>query len=280
MGASSIGFHIAAFLTVGILQFYAPGTLAAPPPSSRTVALENLATEDPLAMDSAMKTWVRRAVLGKGGKPEARLRRLATSMLAPDGLRLEEVGATHGAQQAFHLREGNCVSFAFLFVALAREAGVPAFFVLSQTSEGSRDAGSFRVTDTHMAAAYGAASDLTVFDFGGKSQDGGSFRPIPDATAIAVYYSNRGAELLMEGREGDARELLSRAVETAPDLSLAWVNLGVARRRLGDGEGAELAFRRAIGQEPENLAAWRNLALLLESQTSRRRHDPAALGAL
>jgi membrane associated rhomboid family serine protease len=54
-----------------------------------------------------------------------------------------------------------------------------------------------------------------------------------------------GYEALEDGRPEEARALLARATELAPDNADHWHNLGVACARLGDDEAARDAFDRA-----------------------------------
>ncbi|MCB1037752.1 MAG: hypothetical protein KDD47_28220 [Acidobacteria bacterium] len=219
---------------------------------------------DPLALTPEARFWFRQRVPAKGDA-EQRLRALAAVMTLPGGLDLREDRRTRTASETFEAQRGNCVGFAFLFVAAARELGLPAYFVLSETVEerGRRD--DLVVEDLHLAAAYGPPDRPMVFDLGTEDRPGASFRPISDLTASAIFYSNRGVELLQAKNEERALELLEIAVEQAPNLPLIWTNLGVIRRRLGDTAGADAAFRQAILLAPDSLAAWKNLALLLDA---------------
>ena len=215
-------------------------------------------------MSLEARSWAHRAVPARG-RPESRLRALAAALVLPEGLDLREDRKTRSATATFEVRQGNCVGIALLFVAMAREVGIPAYFVLSEAVEGRQRRGDLQVQDVHLAAGFGPEGQRSVFDLGGEAAKTTTFRPISDRTAAAIYYSNRGAEMLQDGALEEALEKLDRAVELAPDLSLAWINLGVVRRRLGDLPGADDAFRQAILLAPDSLAAWRNLALLLDA---------------
>ena len=56
---------------------------------------------------------------------------------------------------------------------------------------------------------------------------------------------NLGLALVDAGRAAEAVAVLDRAVSVQPDNAVARHNLGLARQRLGDWEGARLAFAAA-----------------------------------
>ncbi len=55
---------------------------------------------------------------------------------------------------------------------------------------------------------------------------------------------------LKASNPSQARDLLERLVGLRPDHALAWHNLGVARHRLGDLQGAQAAYQRALELDP------------------------------
>jgi tetratricopeptide (TPR) repeat protein len=76
--------------------------------------------------------------------------------------------------------------------------------------------------------------------------------------------NNLGSALLKVGREKEALEYLARAEELGPDEPERRLNnllqLGEARRHMGDLEGAQECFRKAIAQNPKSGRAWHDLA--------------------
>ena len=97
----------------------------------------------------------------------------------------------------------------------------------------------------------------------GPSLEGLGNRRLSDLTALAMYYSNRGAQALLEGSVEAAVPWLETAVRLDPDWTGGWLNLGVARRRAGKPLAAERAYRAAIDADPRNYQAFHNLAALL-----------------
>jgi Flp pilus assembly protein TadD len=68
--------------------------------------------------------------------------------------------------------------------------------------------------------------------------------------------------MIQSGDVQSAAEWLETATRLAPHLPGTWVNLGVARRRLGDLQGAEDAYLRALEVGERFFPAYRNLAAL------------------
>ena len=81
-----------------------------------------------------------------------------------------------------------------------------------------------------------------------------------------MYHANLGGSAIRAGRGPDAIRHLEIATTLAPDWWPAWVNLGVARNRTGDWEGAFDAYRRAIVVDPANPSALNNMASLYLEQ--------------
>ncbi|MBZ0112883.1 MAG: tetratricopeptide repeat protein [Thermoanaerobaculia bacterium] len=184
----------------------------------------------------------------------------------------EEDDLTLDANAAFEQRAGNCVSFALLLADLARSRGVPAVFVirgpdLARGPEIGDRRGDLQVDRSHLAVGLEGPDELVVFDLAGSHRATSDYRRVSDEEALGIFYSNRGAALLLEGRESEAIVVLREATQRAPALVSSWLNLGVALLRSQEVEGAEAAYRRAVALEPESVAAWRNLALLLERRT-------------
>ncbi len=90
-------------------------------------------------------------------------------------------------------------------------------------------------------------------------------RKVSDLT-VALYHSNRGVALMLEGQHVRAALRLRRAAALDPSLAAVRINLGVTLRRLGDLEGAEAAYRDALSIDPHASGARRGLVALLRSQ--------------
>lgn len=239
-----------------------------------------LRAEEPLATNEPMRRWAA-AHLARGVAPARQVEDLREALVARGWRQRDDLTLT--AAEAWSRREGDCVSFALLLVALTRSAGLETGFWLAGPPVSPRPAPpapdrELDVARGHLAAAYAgdvAGSPERLYDAAGSTGPAG-FHPISDSEAIAVYHSNRGAQRLLAGDWRGAERALEAATAIAGDLAEAWSNLGVARSRLGDPNGAEVAYRRAISLAPESTAGWRNLAILLERRLGACPAPPAA----
>lgn len=197
--------------------------------------------------------------------PEERLRHLALSLANDPRDALTEVHSpTSSAREVFHSRQANCVGYANLLIAAARHVDVAAFFVLVEDLGQGRRQGNLEIDEGHLAVAFGQDDGLWIYDFAGASDASHHrWRPITDLTAMALYYSNRGVEELLEHRFQSALGWLHQAVELDPELTDAWINYGVAARHAGDLETARQAYEQALELDPTAAPAYRNLAHLL-----------------
>jgi tetratricopeptide (TPR) repeat protein len=211
----------------------------------------------PLAVDPAMRAWSDAHLTTLAGA-RGTLSKLSTA-LAPGGtLALTEVHEpTPTAAEAFADRQVDCVGFALLFAALARTQGVAVGFALGDVESIERR-GTLRIERAHLLARF----DDRVFDLGGEAPfDARRHQVIDDRTAIAVFFSNRGAQALTAARPREAVEHFYTALRSDPTLPRVWSNLGVALRRIGDAAGAVLALDMALRLDPHDAGARGNLAV-------------------
>lgn len=226
----------------------------------------------PYELDEEMKAWARQ-VVPKGTPDDKRLGMLLYGLLGPQQLHLEyEANRTATAREVFDARRANCLAFTSLFVGMAREIGVPAFYLDVEEVEDFEKEGDLVVVSGHVSAGYGVGRDLKILDFSAAPRSGYKRRvqPISDITAIALFHSNRGAEALRAGKENEALDWLRKAVAIDPELARAWINYGVALRRTGDPGKAETAYRKALEVDPGSVSAYQNLAALLTHQGKRK----------
>jgi Flp pilus assembly protein TadD len=218
----------------------------------------------PWQLDDEMRNWAHKHVPDQL-PTDQRLDRLLAVLLGQEGLDLNyQVGATGTAEEVFASHRANCLAFTSLFVGMARELGVDAFYLEVGDVEKFEREGTLVVESGHITAGFGSGSLLRILEFTpiGKANYRQIHR-ISDLTAIALFYSNRGAELLRKSQERDALVWLHKSVTLDPELARGWINLGVALRRTGDPAGAEAAYRKALEADPAAVAAYQNLASLL-----------------
>jgi Flp pilus assembly protein TadD len=219
----------------------------------------------PFELTDEMRAWVHSKV-ADAGPPEQRLEQLLIAIVDPSGLGLTyEGGRTNTAREAFATHKANCLGFTSLFVGMARELGIPAFYLGVDDVERFERDGDLMVISGHVSAGFGMGGDrIKILEFvNAPKVEYRHIRKLSDLTAISLYHSNHGAELLRAGRTDEALPWLHKAAEIDPELSDAWINLGVGRRRAGDLDGAEAAYRRALEINPEAASAYQNLASVL-----------------
>lgn len=225
----------------------------------------------PYQITDEMKEWAHRLVPHET-ESEKRLEVLLAGLLDPAKLKIQyEARYTATAEEVFQTRKANCLAFTSLFVGMAREIGVPAFFLDVDDVERFEKEGDLVVVSGHVSAGYGAGPELKILDFSAAPEPTyRRVRRISDLTAIALFHSNRGGELLRTGKHDEALPWLQKAVAIAPELPGAWINFGVAQRRTGDLVGAEQAYRKALEVDPATVSAYQNLAALLRQQGKTR----------
>jgi len=221
----------------------------------------------PFEINDAMREWVHREI-PRSAQVRTRLRALLDALLDEDGLHVEyAAGFTPTATELFEHRTANCLGFTHAFVGLAREIGIDAYYLDVLNFQSYTRDKDLVIESGHITAGHGAPTNRMVLEYSvGPDADYSYVRQVDDREALAMYYSNRGAELLRDGRLDDAITALRTAVTLEPELPDAWVNYGVALRRQGEQGSAEEAYRRALQVDSQMLSAYTNLATLLRIQ--------------
>ncbi len=229
----------------------------------------------PFEPSDEMRRWVIENV-PRIGRPNERLQVLLDQLLRRGGEGLEyERGSTATAQEVWTSERANCLSFTHLFVGLARELDVGVYYMRVSDLSSYERQGDLAVASEHVVAAHGPPNRRHILDFSDRPVlEYRSTEAISDLTAIALYYSNLGANQLRQGRSEEALANLTLATQIDPELVDGWVNRGVALRRAGRPEEAERSYRTALEVDPRAIIAYNNLASLLDQLG---RHDEAAV---
>lgn len=214
------------------------------------------------------------------GSAVERLNRLQQSLFDADRFPFSyETRGTLTAAEAYYRRQGNCLSFTNLFVALGRSIGIPVTTALVLRARGSEQEGDLIVVNTHVVATLASTGENVYYDFErSRRQEPVAVRTLGDLWITALYLNNLGSDELRSGHSAAALEFFESAVKLAPDFGSAWGNLGVARRRAGNISGAFDAYRQALALDPDNPTILANLAALYGS-LGRREEAEAALQA-
>ncbi|MEO1086765.1 MAG: hypothetical protein AAFY88_21235, partial [Acidobacteriota bacterium] len=180
----------------------------------------------PMALSTDMQAWAEERVQ-RGAPDEVRLKRLLRELYeAEDRNFLYQEGHTATVAETFRTGRYNCLSFSMLYVALARSLGLEAFYLSIKRDQDFRRVGDLVVLTRHITAGYGSNFvDRTILEFDiGPDVDYAAAEPINDTKALALYYSNRGAELLREEDLDAAEENLR--------IAQLWAISGAKRRAM------------------------------------------------
>jgi Flp pilus assembly protein TadD len=164
------------------------------------------------------------------------------------------------ASEAFEARAGNCIGFANMLVALAREAGLKAEYqeVFRRPEWSTREETVLLVK--HINVVLHTTNLTYVMDVSGiRINPNARRRIISDSYAKALYLNNLGADALIRGDLPTAWAYLARAIETEPTLTDSWVNLGVVLGRNEQLQDAAKAYRNALAIDQYDNAALSNL---------------------
>ncbi len=222
---------------------------AAPPPVELT------------AVNDDMRAFLHHHV--PAGLGPTRTIELILQALLQDGLELRyDNFRTYTAEEAFYAREGNCMSFTNLFIALAREAGIKAHYQEVEIPPSWTVDGDTWMYNLHINALVKLPVGEQVVDFNLGDYDRDYQRwLLSDEEALARYHNNMGVHWMEQGEPERAFLHLRAALGLEPYAAHVWTNLGTLYRRRGDLAAAEAGYLRAVAIGDE-AAANSNLARL------------------
>ncbi|MDJ0839351.1 MAG: tetratricopeptide repeat protein [Acidobacteriota bacterium] len=167
---------------------------------------------------------------------------------------------TRNAVETFEERTGNCLSFTAMFVAMAREVGLEAYFQEVELAPTWDRKGHVSVLMRHINALILIDGKVFIMDFnpfsGSKVRIN---RPVTDERALAHYYNNRGAEHYGAGEYESALANFLKAVQVDQTLSYAWSGAGLSQNRLGRFQEAERTLIKATQVNKRDMVAMNNL---------------------
>ncbi|HEY7885897.1 MAG TPA: tetratricopeptide repeat protein, partial [Cellvibrionaceae bacterium] len=90
--------------------------------------------------------------------------------------------------------------------------------------------------------------------------------PHPRVNADTRRQFESAKQAMHRGDWPQAEQLLNAITESQPNLSGAWLNLGIVWRKLGQDDKARAAFEQSTVANPNHIAAYNHLGLLLREQ--------------
>ncbi len=228
-------------------------------------SIEQLTPIDILAINADMRTFLDAHVPKKAGSKQKV--ELILAAILDDGLRLDyNLFETHTAEEAFYTREGNCMSFTNLFVALARAVGVRARFQEVEVPPSWEAQGDTWLFNKHVNAVVDLPASQISVDFALEEYNSDyRHRLLSDADIEARYHNNMGVHFMASEDYPQSLQHFRRALDIDPDVAYFWTNLGTLYRHAGNDAGAKASFLTALSITPEP-AAMSNLARLYREQ--------------
>jgi len=225
---------------------------------------ERAPTPDLLATDRDMRDFVQLYTGGVRSKRQ-RLMMLHSAVQGAATLDMQYDPLAEGAaSEVFHRGSANCLSYANLFVALAREAGLDARYQWLDmrpqwTRRGERVMLRLHV---NVVIKLGNREQFMVDIDPLPSRDIAGSREVSDTDAQALYHSNIAMEALAGGDLEQAWLHGVRALQLSPRTAHLWVNLGAIYRQAGQHRDAESSYLYALQLDPQDRSAMNNLVVL------------------
>nr|WP_010133684.1 transglutaminase domain-containing protein [Microbulbifer agarilyticus] len=225
-----------------------------------------------LAVSAEMKAFV--DSIDPSLSPNQRMRRILRTLRQQRFYMDYDLDTTATAAEAFSQRRGNCISFAAMIVALAREVGVPAHFNQVHAPKERRatrsDSGRVLVENIlHINAeiSYGWSTRIVEMNFEPRSHY--RHAELSDEEVQVLYLNNLALGAARDGDFSTAIGIAREALTLSPESSVVWNTLGYLYRRQGSLELAELSYTRAIALDDTNISAKRNLQRVYQLQSRR-----------
>jgi Flp pilus assembly protein TadD len=229
---------------------------------------------DLLAVDEPMREFVARYTAGQDNS-RLRLMSLHQAVRGAGGLDMQYDPFAEGtAEEVFRRRVANCLSYANLFIALAREAGLEANYqwveVRPQWSRKSERVQLGLHVNAVVRLRDGKRYMVDIDPL--PSSDISGSRELTDAQGEALYYNNIAMAALAKGQTDTAWLYEVRALQLSPADPHLWANLGAIYRSSGQHREAERSYLQALELDFSEYSAMTNLAVLygLEGREEER----------
>ena len=236
--------------------------------AAKTVTTADVARRVPqldlLTLDDSMREFVARYTDGQTNT-RLRLMSLHEAVRGPGGLDMQyDPYADGNAREVFHRGTANCLSYANLFIALAREAGLRASYqwveVRPQWSRVSERVQVGLHVNVVVRLRDGKRYMVDIDPL--PSRDISGSQELTDSEGAALYYNNIAMAALGDAQFETAWLYLVRALQLNPGSAHLWANLGAIYRATDQYRAAEQSYLQALELDFTEYSAMTNLAVL------------------
>ena len=226
-----------------------------------------------LALSPAMRAYLAARLPHRSAGGDRR--KLLIDALYSGDLRLEyDAAVTRTAAEAFDARSGNCLALVLMTAAFAKELGLTVRYQTVIGDDAWDRADGLYIAIGHVnlvlepprepgGFVVSSAATMVVDFVPPRNANRLRTRPIDERTVVAMFLNNRAVESLVQGRPGDAYRWAREAIRTDPELTSAYLTLGVVYRQARRADLADAALRRVTDREPDNLHALSNRVAVL-----------------
>jgi Tfp pilus assembly protein PilF len=211
------------------------------------------------------------------GSQRQRLLTLHRSLRSPAFVGVKyDPDADGSAADVWRSGAANCLSYAHLFVAMARYAGLDARYLsVSLRPEWSRHGDQVALRKHVNVRVRLRSGEEYVVDIDPVARERiASAKVLRDEEAFALYHGNRAMGALLQQQRERAYAEAVRAISLGGSIDYLWVNLGAIYRQTGQDEAAEAMYRAALELNPDSPTAMNNMAVLYATrgQLQESRH--------
>ncbi|MBA6302916.1 tetratricopeptide repeat protein [Colwellia sp. MB02u-14] len=248
-------------------------------PNYQAVKVES--KEDIFALDDRMRLMVKEKLMTERDI-KRRARKLLKHIFDQDNVALAYNSAANvSAIGAYNNQQANCLSLTIMAYALAKEAQLAVDFQEVKIPEYWVRNGAYNMLTGHVNlvvtkpksphAQVVFGSDILTIDFD-PFVIKASFPKtiISQSYVLSMFYSNKGAQALVNKQLTKAYAYFKAATTLAPNFSPAWANLGILYRMSGHLALAKKSYQYALEVNPENFTAMSNMSLLLDNLKDRK----------
>ena len=209
-----------------------------------------------LKIDEPMRRFFSERLQPHRGRA-GQLHALLAAIHQPDGLNFTyDRECTFDARETFRQRRGNCVSYSFLVVAIAREFGFAVSFQYVNKPIQWDRIGNLVISVRHMNVRVDLGHEFYLIDLQPdvlSDTDRTDMQVVSDQRAFAEFYGTAGFFELLHGRPAEALRYTTLATTTDPGCAHAWANRAVVHARFGNLAEARACFERSLQADPKDL---------------------------